>query len=125
LLLVCSLFLLKANPISSVPLHNSPLVTQNHLSVATNAFLHNCSKCLVVLEIFYECVLPLLPRKSLFLWLGQEFVLCVLLVPFVCNLLQNVYLRFGCLLLWLFCWCRQVLAVNQIPFLKCRQLPEQ
>ena len=32
--------------------------------------------------------------------------------------MQNVYLRFGCLLLWLFCWFRQVLAVNQIQFLE-------
>src|SRR5690554_8220746 len=124
-MLVCSLFLLKANPNSGVPLHNSPLATQNRLNEVINAFLHNCSKCLVVLEIFCEYVLLLLPKKFLFLWLGQESVLCVLLAPFACNLLPNVYLRFGCLLLCLFCWCRQVLAVNQIPFLECRQLPEQ
>src|SRR5690606_31964687 len=105
--------------------HNSPLATQNRLNEAINGFLHNCSKYLVVLEIFCECVLPLLPKKFLFLWLGQESVLCVLLAPFVCILLPNVYLRFGYLLLWLFYWCRQVLAVNQIPFLECRQLPEQ
>src|SRR5690554_4711613 len=102
-MLVCSLFLLKANPNSGVPLHNSPLATQNHLSAAINAFLHNYSKCLVVLEIFCEYVLPLLPKKFLFLWLGQESVLCVLLAPFVCILLPNACLRFGCLLLWLSC----------------------
>src|SRR5690625_597108 len=74
---------------------------------------------------FSVCVVLLLTKKFLFLWLGQESVLCVLLAPFVCILLLSVYLRFGCLLLWLFCSCQQVLAVNQIPFLECRQLPEQ